>query len=138
MGSKSSTQQQIIKYVETESDESKRMKVLFDLTNQSAALKNEVLSQPQLILDGILETVMDHGDVLVLKYSNLTNMEEIKKNVADIFGKFPLLNVIADTATQLIATMNNTKELTELIKWHQRTIKKLVGDKVFGLEMHYK
>ncbi|CAF4385147.1 unnamed protein product, partial [Adineta steineri] len=123
------TPQVTVEYVESE--ESKRMKVLFNLENQLEVLKNEVFSQPQLIVNGIQETVMEQSDVLILRYSDLTDMKTMENNVRDMFGNCPLLKDLVNTATQIIATMNNTKELTELMKWHQKTIKKLVGDKVF-------
>jgi hypothetical protein len=136
MGGSSSKPQEVVKYIE--SDESKRMKALFQLEKQLTELKNEVFNQNQLISDGIEETVMDESNVLILRYSNLNNIHEIEQNVRQIFGDMPLLNILIDTTTQLVAAMNNTKELTELMKWQQKTIKKRVGNKVFGMEMHYK
>ncbi|CAF1296800.1 unnamed protein product [Rotaria sp. Silwood1] len=136
MGSSSSKPQEIVKYIE--SDESKKMKALYQLENQLKELQDEVSKEKQLILNDIEETVIDENNVLILRYSNLQNMDEIQQNVRQIFGNVPLLNVLVDTATQLVSTMNNTKELTELMKWQQKTIKKRIDNKVYGMEIHYK
>ncbi|CAF4295310.1 unnamed protein product [Adineta steineri] len=136
MDPSSSTQAETNQHIESE--ESKQHKVLLDLQKQLEILRNEVSSQPQLIVKGIQETVMEQSDVIMLRCSHLTNMPEIRRHVREMFVDSPILNVIADTAIQLITTMKSSIKLTELMKWHQRTIKTRINDEVCGIEIHYK
>ena len=129
---------EVVKEVYVESDESKRMKIIGKLENQLAELKKEVADVPPSIKQKVKETVSSEQDALLMRYSQLSDKRVIEKNIREIFGKFPLLEFLVDTATTLVAAINNTKELTEVLRWHERKLVKRVGNKVYGIEAHYK
>ena len=127
---------EIVKYVE--SDESKRAAILAKLNHQLEDLKKEVTLVPQIINDNVKTTVSKMEDATLLRYSQLQDMSKIEENIKQVFKGFPILDVIVDAASNMVAAMNATEELTEILRWQQRVLVKRVGDKVYGLEVHYK
>ena len=137
MGSKSS-KETIIERVYVESDESKKAVAVQQLDQQVERLKSEVLSIEPSITENVMQTVNMKQDVLLLQYSQLQDKATITKNIEEVFGGFPLMNFLVDTATRMISAMNATKELTEIMRWQQQKMVKRVGSKVYGMEAHYK
>ena len=136
MGGGSSKTVEVVRYVE--SDESKRAAVLVRLDHQLEDLKKEVTTVPQIINDNVKSTVSKMEDATLLRYSQLQDMTKIEDNIKQVFKGFPVMQVIVDAASNMIAAMNATEELTEILRWQQRKLVKRVGDKVYGLEVHYK
>ena len=127
---------EVVKYVE--SDESKRAAILAKLDRQLESLRKEVADIQPVIQENVYSTVFQLEDATLLRYSQLEDMTDIKKNIEQIFEGFPVLSVIVDAASNMIAAMNTTDELTEIMRWHQRKVMKRVGQVVYGMEVHYK
>lgn len=123
---------------EVESNESKRAAAIVSLDNQLAHLKQEVKTVEPIIKDNIKSEVNTVEDATLLRYSQLEDMKSIEENIKQVFKGFPAMNVLVDAAANLVAAMNSTDELTEILRWHQRKVVKRVGDKVYGVEVHYK
>ena len=139
MGNKSSSKEapkEIVKYVE--SDESKRMRLLSKLERQLEELKEEVTTVQPAISRNVRHTVCQEQDALLMRYSQLTDREQIIRDIQSIFGDFPLLGFLVETATKLVTTMTSSEELQEILRWQERIMVKRVGDKVYGIEAHYK
>ena len=138
MGSSSSKQtpKEIIRYVE--SDESKRIRLLGQLENQLEKLKQEVITVQPAISSNVRETVTEEQDALVMRYSQLTDKEQVVRDIREIFSGFPLLEFLVETANRLVNTMTSSQELQEILRWHERKTVKRVGNKVYGIEAHYK
>ena len=127
---------EVVKYVE--SDESKRAAMLAKLDHQLDSLRKEVAGIQPVIRENVHSTVFQLEDATLLRYSQLEDMTEIKKNIEQIFEGFPVMSVIVDAASNMIAAMKSTDELTEIMRWHQRKVMKRVGKNVYGMEVHYK
>lgn len=127
---------EVVKYVE--SDESKRAAILLKLDNQLEDLKKEVTMVEPVIRDNVRSTVSKLEDATLLRYSQLQDMTKIEDNIKQVFKGFPVMQVIVDAASNMVAAMNATDELTEILRWQQRKLVKRVGDKVYGIEVHYK
>ena len=138
MGSSSSKQtpKEIVRYVE--SDESKRMRLLGQLENQLEQLKQEVITVQPAISDNVLETVRQEQDALLMRYSQLTDKEQVVRDIRGIFSGFPILEFLVETASKLVSTMTSSQELKEILRWQERKMVKRVGNKVYGMEAHYK
>lgn len=138
MGSSSSkeTPEDMVIYVE--SDESKRIRLLGRLENQLEELKQEVVTVEPAISSNVRSTVFQEQDALLMRYSQLTDKEQVIRDVKTIFGGFPILEFLVDTATKLVSTMASSEDLKEILRWQERKMVKRVGDQVFGLEAHYK
>ena len=138
MGSSSSkeTTKEIVAYVESE--ESKRIRLLGRLEKQLEELKKEVTTVEPAISSNVRCTVCQEQDALLMRYSQLTDKEQVSRDIERIFGGFPLLGFLVDTATKLVSTMASSEELQEILRWQERKMVKRVGDKVYGIEAHYK
>lgn len=131
-----SSSKEVVVYIE--SDESKRIRLLGKLDKQLESLKQEVVSVKPSIKDNVLETISSEEDALLLRYSQLQDTKEIEKNIREIFVDFPALDFLIETATKMISAVNMTEELTEILRWHERREIKRYGQRVYGLELHYK
>ena len=138
MGGESSTPKEVVRTVYVESDESKRAKVLSKLENQLEQLKKEVASVEPSIKQDVKQTVSLEQDALLMRYSQLKDKAKIEEDVRNMFGNFPMLNFIVDTASRMVAAMTSSEEMTEILRWHERKIVKRIGNQVYGLEVHYK
>ena len=127
---------EVIKYIE--SDESKRAALLAKLDNQLDVLKKEVSTVEQIIKENVRAEICKIEDAAILRYSQLSEMSSIKKDLELVFKGFPVMSVIVDAASNMVAALNSSQELTEILRWQQQTRKKRVGDKVYGIELHYK
>ena len=138
MGSSSSKQtpKEIVKYVE--SDESKRMRLLGQLENQLEQLKQEVITVEPVFSSNVRHTVCQEQDALLMRYSQLKDKEQVVRDIQAVFGGFPLLGFLVDTAVKLVSTMTSSEELQEVLRWHERKMVKRIGDKVYAMEAHYK
>ena len=121
-----------------ESDESKKAAILNKLDNQLAVLKKEVESVEPVIKNNVKAEVHRVEDAAILRYSQLQDISAIKENIQQIFSGFPVMSILVDAATNMVAAMNATEELTEIVRWQQRKAVKRMGDKVYGIEVHYK
>ena len=124
--------------VEVESDESKRIRLLGKLENQLQELKAEVTNVQPAIKEHVRETIHLEQDALLMRYSELSNKQLIVEHVKQIFGDFPLLEFLVDTSTTLVSVMASSEEMKELLRWHEKKLVKRVGNKVYGIEAHYK
>ena len=131
-----SSSKEVVVYVE--SDESKRIRLLGKLDKQLESLKQEVVSVKPSIKDNVLETISSEEDALLMRYSQLQDTKQIEKNIREIFVDFPALDFLIETATKMISAVNRTEELTEFLRWHERREIKRYGQRVYGLELHYK
>lgn len=142
MGSKNSkvVEKEVIKEVVkvVESDESKRASALMKLDRQLEELRKEVTTVEPIIKDNIKSEVHKVEDATLLKYSQLQDMSKIEENIMQVFKGFPVMQVLVDAASNMVAAMNATEELTEILRWQQRKVVKRVRDKVYGIEVHYK
>lgn len=139
MGGKQSVKVQVKEIVkEVESDESKRATMLMSLNNQLEDLKKEVNTVEPIIKDNVVSEVFKIEDATLMRYSQLKDMSKIEEDIKKVFKGFPVMDLIVDSATNMISAMNATDELTEILRWQQRKLVKRVGDKVFGVEVHYK
>ena len=134
MGSSSSTQ--IVKYVE--SDESKRFRLLSRLENQLEELKQEVITVEPAFSNNVRETVRQEQEALLMRYSQLSDREQVVRDIRGIFSGFPILEFLVETASKLVSTMTSSHDLQEVLRWQERKMVKRVGDKVYGIEAHYK
>ena len=134
MGSSSS--KEVVKYVE--SDESKRIRLLNKLEKQLEELKQEVITVEPAISSNVRYTVGQEQDALLMRYSQLTDIEQVARDIQRIFGGFPILNFLVETATKLVSTITSSQDLKEILRWQERKKVTRVGDKVYGMEVHYK
>lgn len=125
----------VVRVEQVESEESKAIR---ELNNQLDAMKAEVMQVPQVITDRVKETFDSKQDALLIRYSDLKNKEMIANDVRKMFGRFPFSDVVVDTAAQMIESMQDSKAMKEAIRWHERKQIRRVGDKVVGIELHYK
>ena len=123
---------------EVESDESKRIRLLGQLDNQLKELKAEVTSVQPSIKENVRETIFLEQNALMIRYSELKNKQKIVEHVKEMFGNFPLLEFLVDTATTLVSVMASSEEMKELLRWHDKKLVKRFGNKVYGIEAHYK
>lgn len=140
MGSSSSQPTEVVKEVVkyVESDESKRRRLLNQLEKQLEELKQEVTTVQPAINSNVRQTVSQEQDALLMRYSQLTDKEQVVRDIQSIFAGFPLLGFLVETASKLITTMASSEDLKEILRWQERIMVKRVGDKVFGIEAHYK
>lgn len=124
--------------IEVESDESKRIRLLGQLDNQLKELKAEVTSVEPSIKENVRETISLEQNALMIRYSELKNKQKIVEHVKEMFGDFPLVEFLVDTATTLVSVMASSEEMKELLRWHQRRLVKRIDDQVYGIEAHYK
>ena len=120
------------------SDEQKQAEMIRQLETQLAGLKREVQSVQAIITDDVKDTTHSIEDAVIMSYSQLDDRKKIEENIREIFGNSPGMEYLVDTAKSLIATMTSTKEMTEIVRWQQRKMTKRIGNKVVGLECHYK
>ena len=128
--------EEVVKYVE--SDESKRAALLVKLDNQLDSLKKEVATVEPIIKENVISEVQKVEDAAILRYSQLQDVSMIQKNIEQVFKGFPVMSVLVDAAKNMVAALNSTEELTEILRWQHRTTKRRIGDKVYGIEVHYK
>ena len=105
---------EVVKYVE--SDESKRAAILAKLSHQLEDLRKEVTLVEPTIKDNIKSTVSELKDATLLRYSQLQDMSKIEEDIKQVFKGFPVMQVIVDAASNMIAAMNATEELTEILR----------------------
>ena len=135
MGSSSSTQRQVEELAKhEESDERRRLR----LNEQLEELKQELTTVEPAITTNVRETVCHQQDALLMRYSQLIDKEAVIKNIQELFAGFPLLEAITDTATRMVTALTSTDELQEILRWQERTKVVRIGDKVYGMEAHYK
>ncbi len=110
------------------------------LDKQLGALKEEVLAVSPLIQEGVIATTHSIEDALIMRYSQLSDKMKIRQNIEEVLKskKFPGTDVIVETAFSMISALNSTNEMEEIARWHQRKLMKRVGERVIGVECHYK
>lgn len=148
MGSSQSTpqekvvvQEKIVEKVvikEIESAESKEYKELLGNDKQLESLRQEVCSLEPLIIEGIKTTVNTVEDAIVITYKDLHDKKKILETIDTLFPKFPVKDFLIDTAKNMVAAMDNSKEMSRLMRWQHNKVVKTVNNKVYGLECHYK
>ena len=141
MGGSSSTPQvetRVEVQVQVKEVESEESKAIREAKNQLDAMKAEVMQVPQVITDGVKETIDSKQDALLIRYRDLNNKEMIASDVRKMFGKFPFSDVVVDTAAQMIECLQDSKAMKEATRWHERKQIRKLGNKVVGIELHYK
>ena len=133
---KRQTPKEIVKYIE--SDESKRIRLLGQLEKQLEQLKQEVITVEPTINSNVRETVRQEQEALLMRYSQLTDKEQVVRDIRGIFSGFPILEFLVETASKLVSTMASSQDLQEILRWQERKMVKRVGNKVYGIEAHYK
>ena len=120
---------------EVESEESKQIR---ELNNQLEELKKDVINVQPAIREHVKETIRVEQNALLMRYSELTNKQQIVEHVKQILGDFPLLEFLVDTAKTLVSVIASSEEMKELFCWHEKKLVKRVNSKVYGIEAHYK
>ena len=125
--------------VKVESEESKHMKLIYQLENQLKQLKEEVTSVPAVITesDGVNKTVDSIQDAVVIRYTDLTDTSVLKDNVEALFKKSPAKTLVSESAVTVLQTLRTTREMKEINRWYEQKRFERNGDKVFGIELHY-
>ena len=121
-----------------ESEESIKAGIIYKLENQLAELKEEVQKVEKVFQKDVRAEVKKVEGATILRYNQLQDITNIQQGIETIFKGFPALNVVVDAAKNMIGAINATEKLTEIVGWQKQTKIKCVGDKVYGLEMHYK
>ena len=137
MGGESSKPETIVETVYAESDESKRERVLSKFKNQLEQMKKEVSNVQLSFQKDVKNTVIRREDSLVMRYSQLKDKAKVEQNIKMIFGDTPLLGMIVDAASRMVEALNTTEEMTQILRWHEETQVKQIGDEIYGLEVHY-
>ena len=144
MGNKESQQKVVYKEVvkevvkEVESDESKRVSLIATLNDQLDALKEEVKTIEPIITENVKSQVQKIEDAVLLRYTQLQDRNTILNDLEMVFKGFPVMKVVIDAATNMIAAMTSSPDMKEIMRWQQQKLVKRVGNKVYGLEIHYK
>ena len=86
------------------------MRFLGQLENQLEELKQEVTTVEPAISSNVRHTVRQEQDALLMRYSQLTDKEQVIRDVRGIFGDFPLVEVLVETATKLVSTMSFSED----------------------------
>ena len=136
MGSSESKVEEIAD--EQECDEIQKIKIRGELNTQLDQLKEEVDSVEPSIQDHVQETIFTVKDATLIRYKDLAERKKIVEHVSQMFGKFPLAEFLIDTTATLVNVMSSSEEMKELLRWHERKMVKSIGNKVFGVEVHYK
>lgn len=138
MGGSSSKESEVINQVAPDADEQQKVVLLERLEKQVQELREEIKEIPPSFTDEIKETVSMEEDVMLLRYADLKDKSIIQRNIQDIFSKHPILEFIMETAKSMISSMSTTQEMTDAMRWNNRKLVKRVGNKIFGLEAHFK
>lgn len=135
MGSSESKVKEIVDKV---SDDVQRTKLREELNSQLDELREEVNLVEPSIQDNVKQTIFVMKDATLIRYKDLAERKKIVEHVREMFGKYPLAEFLIDTTATLVNVMSSTEEMKELFRWHERKMVKRVGNKVFGVEVHYK
>ena len=73
-----------------------------------------------------------------MRFIELTDEKEMVRHIQSIFGDFPLLEFLVETVTKLVNITTSSQDLQEILRWHERKKVTRGGDKVSGIEAHYK
>ena len=128
----------LMKQIERLKKDAQKANVLSKLENQLEELKKEVTSMEPSIQQDVKNTIYQEEDALLVRYSQLKDKAKIEEDIKKIFGNFPLLDFIVDTACRMVTAMTSSEEMTEVLRWQERKIVKRIGDQVYGIEAHYK
>ena len=125
--------------MKVESEESKHMKLIYQLENQLKQLKEEVTNVPAVITesDGVKKTVDTIQDAVVIRYTDLTDSSVLKDNVEALFKKSPAKELVSESAVTVLQTLRTTREMKEINRWYEQKRFERNGNKVFGIELHY-
>ena len=126
------------KEVYVESEESKKFKELMRTDRQIDEMKQEVFSLDPLITKGIKETICKEENVTIVEYKDLRDKEKMIRNVETLFTNFPHKKFLVETAQAMVEAMATTKEMSHLMRWHNREVVINKDSKVIGLEIQYK
>ncbi|XP_028398627.1 uncharacterized protein LOC114522194 [Dendronephthya gigantea] len=128
MGGESS--KTVIKYVPVESQ--------IDIKRQLDESLAEVHKQKCLVTENIVEQIQLQQNAVIMKYSDLTDKGEIVKDIRGIVKGDHAVEFLADHAEKMIDVFQNSKAMKELQRWNQVKKIKRCGNKVVGMELHYK
>lgn len=134
----SSSKENVVQKIDPNADEQQKVILLERLEKQVESLRAEIKELPPAFTKDIKETVSMEEDVMLLRYADLRDKSVIQTNIKEIFCNHPLVDFITDTATSLVSSMSSTQEMTDAMRWNERKMIKRVGDKIFGLEAHFK
>lgn len=134
-------QSQEIVVREVESDQSLESRLRGSLESQLKDMKEDVVQVAPVIEKNIIHTITEINDAVVLRYSQLDDYSKISANIQLILGNDSMPQVtefLVETAKKMIAAMNSTDEMKEAMRWQMRKQLVKVGDKVIGMEAHYR
>ncbi len=104
-------------------------------------MKKEVSELDPVIKDGVMSTVLSQQDALIMEYSSLTDINQLKDDIKAMFKSVDDVNIldfIIDTATTMVSALKQSKDLTKAERWHQTIHQIRKKDKVIGMEAQYK
>ena len=73
-----------------------------------------------------------------MRYSQLADKDKVTQDISNLFAGFPQVNFLVETATRMVSALTSSDELQEILRWQDRTKVMRVGNKVLGIEVHYK
>jgi signal recognition particle GTPase len=139
MGS-SESKVEIVREEAEESEASIQAALRSSLSGQLEGMKADVVKVSPEIKEHVIETVQEIADAILIRYHQLDDIQIIAENIQQIFGSKQTPQVtsfLVDTATRMIAAMNNTEQMKEVMRWQKRKQIMSVGDRVVGMEAHY-
>ena len=108
-----------------------------DMAKHLEGLKAEVIGVAPDITESVKSTFVEENDALVVKYKDL-NKYDIRKSIDLLFPTFPDKEFIVATASSMMQAIGSVSSMQEAMRWHDRKAMKRIGNRVFGLETHYK
>ena len=131
----------VVEHVYEETDERKKTEKIEKLEDQLAELKEEVDNVNPIFTKytGVKATFSEEKDVMITKHSALSDTTVIKKTIRDMLASFPLVDVLVENVAMVVlAALEHAKESSVIIRWHAHHFVERVGDKVYGMEAHFK
>ena len=109
------------------------------LKTQLDGLKQEVIALPPLIKENVRAEVIRSENVKLIRFSELEDKEVLVQAVKNLFGKFPLVDMLIDVVQGMVATIKGSEsgEVKEILSWEQHSQKRRLGEELYGMEYHY-
>ncbi|XP_028398630.1 uncharacterized protein LOC114522196 [Dendronephthya gigantea] len=109
-----------------------------DIKRQLNEMLAEVDQQKCLVTENVMEQIQLHQNSVVMRYSDLTDKGEITKDIRGIVKGENAVEFLSEHAGKMIDVFENSKAMKELQRWNQVKKIKRCGNKVVGMELHYK
>ncbi len=104
------------------------------------SLKDEVKKIPAVIRENIHFEKDRKEDALLITFNELQTKETISKAIQTLFSSFPFVNILVEAVNGMVALMDGGEggSVKEILRWQERSFKRRLGNKVIGMEYHYK